>query len=144
MKLQTNTRYNRIKVLFFFFKRLLCNGPYNNSCVDFTFNLYSKTWKVSFDSENYAYTFFVKNKYTCPVLLKTVKLNKTKKSLRKCHSQAESKEILQVNEMEYLQWDIGIEKGYWVKTEKNMNKTWTLGKNNVPIYWSLIVRNVLY
>lgn len=46
--------------------------------------------------------------------------------------------------MEYLQWDIGIEKGYWVKTEKNMNKTWTLGKNNVPIYWSLIVRNVLY
>lgn len=35
--------------------------------------------------------------------------------------------------MRYLGWDLGIEKGYKVKTEKKMNKVWNLANNNVSI-----------
>ena len=49
---------------------------------------------------------------TWSILLKTVKVNKNKKSLRKCYSQEESEETQGLKVMQYPRWDPETEKGH--------------------------------
>ena len=49
-------------------------------------------------------------KYAGPVLCKTVKVIKNKKSVRNSYSQEESKEIGQLNLVWYSDWDAGMKK----------------------------------
>ena len=59
---------------------------------------------------------------TWPVFLKTVKVTKNKRSVRKCHSQEEDKETRQLNVIWYPGWDPGAEKGHQQKTSENQIK----------------------
>ena len=51
------------------------------------------------------------------VILRTVKVIKDKGSLRNCYSREKPKETRGPNVMSCLGWDLGPEKGYWVKTK---------------------------